>query len=172
MLGFSFGGSVAAEVALSEPRLVAAANMDGWLFGASSTTIIDRPYLVFNSDFPAIEADAEGSNVHRRISARITLSDRAQQQRQAQHPNTVTLLFKQVDHSDFTDDLFSPPLRGYLKRWSRTSDDRLQLRAIQDTYLLAFFDRHLRGLRTFSPRQNPPPFQGVEFLAPPAPQHR
>jgi predicted dienelactone hydrolase len=172
MLGFSFGGSVAAEAALSEPRLVAVANMDGWLFGASATTIIDKPYLAFNSDFPTIETDAESNNVHRRISARMTLSDRAQQRRQAQRPDTVTLLFKQVDHSDFTDDLFSPPLRSYLKRWSRTADDRLRLRATQDAYLLAFFDRHLRGLRTFLPQQSPPPFQGVEFLAPPAPQHR
>jgi predicted dienelactone hydrolase len=168
MLGFSFGGAVAAEAALSEPRLAAAANMDGWLFGASATTIIDKPYLVLNSDLPTIEADAAGSNHRRRITARITLNDRAQQRRQARRPDAMMLVFKQVDHADFSDDLFSPQLTRYLKRWSRTSDARLRLGAALDAYLLAFFDRHLRGLPASKLlRQSPPPFPGVELLAPP-----
>jgi predicted dienelactone hydrolase len=167
MLGFSFGGAVAAESALSEPRLVAAANMDGWLFGASATTIIEKPYLAFNSDLPTIEEDAKVSNHRRRLTARVTLSDRAQQRRQARRPDAVILLFKQVDHADFSDDLFSPQLAGYLKRWSRTSDARLRLGAVQDAYLLAFFNRHLRGSPASALLQrSPPPFPGVELLAP------
>ncbi len=166
MLGFSFGGAVAAESALGEPRLIAVANLDGTLYGDAAATIIAKPYLVLNSDVPSLEADATSSIAARRNNARLDLADRAQLLLQARRSDTIALLFKQVDHVDFMDALFSPSLTSYLKHWRRTSTDRLRLQEIQDSYLLAFFDWHLRGLR-HRPllSQNPPPFPGVEFLA-------
>jgi dienelactone hydrolase len=162
MIGFSFGGSVAAECALIEPRVLAAINMDGGVFGRAATTIISKPYLVFNSDDPTLAADAKSSNPRRRYYAILTIADREQQLRQAKHPDTTALLFHGHDHSDFTDDLFAPSLPGYIKHWRRTSRDRLAMRAAQDETILAFLDRYLRGAQ---PPKQLPVYAGVEPLA-------
>jgi len=161
MIGFSFGGSVAAECALTEPRFLAVVNMDGWLFGKSGSTIIKKPYLVFNSDYPALEAHAGSSNLRHRYTALLTIADRKQQLRQAEQPDTTALLFRGLDHGDFTDDLFAPSLPSYIKRWRRTPQDRLNMRTAQDETILRFFDRYLREA---NPQPPPPAYAGVETL--------
>jgi dienelactone hydrolase len=161
MIGFSFGGSVAAECALTEPRFLAVVNMDGWLFGKSGSTIVKTPYLIFNSDYPALETDAGSSNLRRRYTARLTIADRKQQLRQAEQSDTTALLFRGLDHGDFTDDLFAPSIPGYIKHWRRTSRDRLDMRTAQDETILRFFDRYLREAH---PQPPLPAYAGVESL--------
>lgn len=161
MIGFSFGGAVAAECALTEPRILAAVNMDGWLFGTSAHTLIEKPYLIFNSDYPALSGDLISAKPRRHYMAELTRIDRNQQLRQAERPETTALLFRRHDHSDFTDELFSPALTGYIKRWQRTQKDRLRMRATLDSIVLAFFERHLQVPAHPTPL---PRFQGVEPL--------
>lgn len=53
--GFSIGGSTAAEAGTFDPRVVAVANLDGWLFGRAAFGALDKPYLVIlteNAVFP------------------------------------------------------------------------------------------------------------------------
>lgn len=166
MLGFSFGGAVAAESALGEHRMIAVANLDGNLFGRAATTVISKPYLVFNSDVPDLDFGPNSRIDAQKPYIRLVVADRAQQLKQALRPDAISLLFRDMDHSDFTDDLFSPSITQYLRRWSRTPAVRIKMREIQEAYLLAFFDMHLRGRHT-APllAQIPPPFHGVELLA-------
>lgn len=49
VMGFSFGGSIAAEAKKLDPRFKAALNMDGWHFG-SSVEGVPWPYLLVLSD--------------------------------------------------------------------------------------------------------------------------
>ena len=55
------------------------------------------------------------------------------------------LFFKGVEHSDFTDSLFAPSFKTYIKHWSRTSQKRLDLWRLQADYHIAFFGRYLSG---------------------------
>jgi dienelactone hydrolase len=162
MIGFSYGGAVAAEITLTDARFVAAANMDGWLFGKASTRDIERPYLVFNSDAASLETDLTSARLARRYTAELTRADRRRQMEQARRTDTKALLFLAVDHGDFTDDLFTPSVTALVKRWRRTEHDRLRLRAIIDAYVVAFFDQHLRG-RPATPlmSESPPSAAGV-----------
>lgn len=165
ILGFSFGGSVAAEIAVRDPRFSVAVNMDGWLFGSAASTPVQKPYLVFNSDFPSIIADAAGAHVARRLNAQLTITDRELQRRQAGRHDSYMLFFSNVDHGDFTDSLFSPSVTDYLKRWNRSWADRRRLGDTIDAYLVSFFDWHLRGVRSRPLAvENPAPSSGVSRL--------
>ena len=48
-IGFSFGGSSAAEALRSDNRVLAAVNIDGWSFGSTAGQPVDKPYLAFAS---------------------------------------------------------------------------------------------------------------------------
>lgn len=173
ILGFSFGGSVAAEVGVRDPRFSAIVNMDGWLFGRAAAAALEKPYLVFNSDFPTLVADAAGAHVARRLNAQLTITDRERQRRQAARDDSYMLFLSDVDHSDLTDSLFSPSLADYIKRWNRPWADRLRLGAMVDSYLVSFFDWHLRGARSRPPAmENPAPLSGVTRLRATEAAHR
>ena len=144
IFGFSFGGTVAAEVTRHDKRFVAVANMDGWLFGEAAIHGIETPYLSFNSDFPNIQQVAKTGRFAKKMAARWTIADRGLQERQLQRPDAYILYFRNVEHSDFTDTLFAPSLKSYIKFWRRTNKQRLELKITFDTYLEAFFGHYLR----------------------------
>jgi dienelactone hydrolase len=75
--GFSFGGSTAAEAATFDPRVVAAANLDGWLFGRAALAGFEKPYMVILIDddvFPGA-AKLQSLDSHTRYSAALTDRD-------------------------------------------------------------------------------------------------
>lgn len=49
-IGHSFGGATAAAVLASDPRIVAAANIDGTLYGALPQQTLTKPFLLLESD--------------------------------------------------------------------------------------------------------------------------
>lgn len=53
VLGYSLGGSVAAESALRDPRFHAVMNLDGWMFSDAATKFFTQPYLVISDDLAA-----------------------------------------------------------------------------------------------------------------------
>ncbi len=164
-LGFSFGGSVAAELTKTDQRIVAALNMDGWFFGLSVAQGVERPLLVFNSDFPALLAAASSQNAATRLPAEMTLRDRAFQLRQMEQRTSLALVFKGVEHTDFTDELFMWRLGDYFGRWPRSSGDRLRLRATIDDLTVTFFDRTLRSAGADAQRPMPDgTYPGVAVL--------
>ncbi|MCB1511875.1 MAG: dienelactone hydrolase family protein, partial [Hyphomicrobiaceae bacterium] len=145
MIGFSFGGSVAAEMPNQDQRFVAIANMDGWLFGAAAKSGVPTAYMAFNSDYPEAEMRARTGSSEQRRTAQWVLADRAYHRRQLRQPSAYVIFFDRVGHTDFTDALFEPSLMSYIKFWRRTQQQRYQLRASLDAFILGFFDRHLRG---------------------------
>jgi predicted dienelactone hydrolase len=151
-VGFSFGGAVAAEATLDEPRLKAVANMDGWHFGRSATIGVTVPYLIINSDYRTLEQDLSGRSVAKRLTAELTLSDRALQMRAIAAGSAAVVLFRDTRHEDFTDDLFAPSLAAYIRHWNRDGAARIRLHASIASHLLQFFDRHLYGFQA-GPRE-------------------
>jgi len=58
ILGYSLGGSAAAQAAWRDPRFHAVMNLDGWMFGDVATQLFPQPYLVFRDDLaPPTAAD-------------------------------------------------------------------------------------------------------------------
>ncbi len=152
-LGFSFGGSVAAEAAVLEPRIVAAVNMDGWHFGRSAIDGVRKPYLVFNSDYK-LEEEIESRSTGKRLTAEITRADRNLQHRLGEIGSTTALLFSETRHDDFTDSLFAPSLATYIRTWRRDDADRLRLHRAISSHVLTFFDRTL--MRPTNPKPDAP----------------
>ena len=59
ILGYSFGGAVAAEVCREDARFAACLNLDGWMFGPAAEHPGRQPYLLISGDpYPAAASDA------------------------------------------------------------------------------------------------------------------
>ncbi len=144
-LGFSFGGSVAASLPDYDKRFVAIINMDGWLTGKTLQHGISVANLTFNSDFPNLKQSASHSNYTKRMYAILTIADRKAQYKQLKRPASYSWLFRHIQHYEFTDSLFFPSLRAYLKRRLRGAMPPQKIRAILDHNVKAFFDHHLFG---------------------------
>ena len=50
--GHSFGGAVSAQICYQDPRVKAALNEDGWMFGDVATHGLDKPYMFMDDDTP------------------------------------------------------------------------------------------------------------------------
>lgn len=150
MLGFSFGGAVAAEMSRRDPRIRAAVNFDGGLFGEAEQKGARPPYLVVNSDFPNLEAATQSLSAAKRNTAKLTLVDRQLQYRQSCQMDFYALFYDEIEHNDLTDELFAPSLLNYLKHWRRTDERRQQIYASLRDYTLDFFGAYLKGSRPVS----------------------
>jgi hypothetical protein len=73
IIGYSFGGSIAAEACRRDHRFVAVMNMDGWLFNSARGQGVPCPYVLMN-DGEGTQLRALrrlGSDDHRRLPYRI-----------------------------------------------------------------------------------------------------
>ena len=150
VMGMSFGGSTAAEVAQRDPqkRFKAAIDLDGWLYGEAATRVIDIPFALLNSSLGATtESDLNSDNPLRRWLARFDARDRATMRRQlAARPDAVNLTVAGAAHDDFSDELYSSNRWSWWRFWRPRPIAPTRMRAIVDAYVLAFFDQHLKGV--------------------------
>ena len=144
VIGFSFGGTAAAEALLHDPRLRAGANLDGGhMYGEISKTTIEKPYLALNSDFGDLAEAAQSEDIERRLTARMVIKDREIMRRQSSHPGSAVLLIKKTEHTDFSDRLFATTLASVLKGNARSQATLDRIRAVTDRLLVGFFKRAL-----------------------------
>jgi hypothetical protein len=132
VFGVSYGGATAEEICLVDARCKAGANMDGGKFGYTDyqRSHWSKPFLFFYSEYN------EGMNdtFYNRVdnwAYRVTVRGAA--------------------HINFGDTALWSPLRRYadlLPGYSLSSSgpiDPLRMIKIENAYLLAFFDRHLKN---------------------------
>lgn len=143
-LGFSFGGAAAAEATTLDPRIAAAVNIDGWVFGNALRNGAKGPYLVMLSDMPIPYHDPSVSE----WEAGLTRENLALEFRQQQLPDKFGLMFKGVTHLDFTDRLTYADIEYKF--------DRVQIRNAIDAYLLDFFGIYLLGRQPVLLKSPPP----------------
>jgi len=135
--GWSFGGALAVQLSLDDPRVKAAVDHDGQMFGDVRQKGTSRPVLQFHHgvDDAAGYPEKDRPAVHR-LMAMAENADSATRTLSTADWYEVTL--PGTDHGDFSDlALFYP--RG---------KDRLDPKRgheIINAYTLAFFDRYLRG---------------------------
>ncbi|MGP6159085.1 MAG: alpha/beta hydrolase family protein [Vulcanimicrobiaceae bacterium] len=140
IFGFSFGGAVAAETASLDPRLRAAANLDGWLFGQAAENGVPRPFFVMSTPLASDDIPADPALHY------YALFDKANDRktfRGLRRQGGYFLIIDGTDHANFVDwALYSP------QKWragAGGSIDSLRSERIVSAYLLEFFERVLNG---------------------------
>jgi len=141
VLGFSFGGAVAAEVCHRDSRFRAGLDMDGDLYGEAAGSGVQQPFLFMDEtlDSPA-PAQLLASNSSQRREAE--LDDRALrlELRSVERFGGYRLAIRGTEHDNFTDAPLISPLR-FLTHVGPLPRDRSL--SIMSTYALAFFGKHL-----------------------------
>ena len=159
--GFSFGGSVAAEASTIDPRVAAAANLDGALFGRAAAGGLDKPYLVLliKDDLFPEPRQLRSPEPSERITAMLAEKDLRKEARLANQQDGFGFRIRTSYHENLSDLIFS---RSFFKTWLAVNPYRVK--AIRDAYLLAFFDAYLRGMPSPLLTQSPSPFHEVEIM--------
>ncbi|MGO8719730.1 MAG: alpha/beta hydrolase family protein [Acidobacteriaceae bacterium] len=159
--GHSFGGAVAAEVCYRDPRVKAALNEDGWIFGEVATHGLDKPYLVMNDDGPAITAaQLNSTNVQTRRESKLTNADTDNLNHTMQAFGGYTLTIRGASHFDFSDRSLYSPIRR-LTGAGTISPQRAH--EIVEAYTLEFFSHTLLGTPAPLLAANRSPFKEVQF---------
>lgn len=141
--GHSFGGALAAELCLTDPRVAAGVNLDGSVFGEAVRRGFGKPFLFFAEDVH-IPSDEEVAKAEGEAKKRMAyLADDYRKIRFAlavQGGQWITI--RGAMHVNFCDS----PMYSPLYRWLKGGTIR-QERATQtvNAYLLSFFRRHLKG---------------------------
>jgi predicted dienelactone hydrolase len=139
ILGFSFGGAVALATCARDPRFVAAANLDGWLFGVRNAA--ECPYLLVSDNAPLPGAkDLSATDPVQRFESTLTVADDPVQ-RAALAYDGYSVIVGEATHLSFTDVPFYSPLR----RFEPGSTDPKRVSGIVSRYVLGFFERYVAG---------------------------
>ncbi|QBR70718.1 hypothetical protein CU048_04850 [Beijerinckiaceae bacterium] len=158
--GFSFGGATAAEAGIIDPRVIAVANLDGWLFGPALTGALLKPYLFLIEDEP-VPGPKRLESPDPDVRYYAILQDRFLQahKRLVDRPDNYGFMLRGSRHESFSDEVFGA---AYYKTWFVL--DPYHIKSIRDSYLLAFFDTYVRNEPAPLLLQSPSPFAKVEVL--------
>jgi predicted dienelactone hydrolase len=105
VLGYSLGGSVAAEAAFKDPRFKAVMNLDGWMFGDVATGFFTQPYLVISDDLaPATAEQMASTDAFTRNFARLRDRDKKQQTAQLERSHGYRVTISGASHFTFSDE--------------------------------------------------------------------
>lgn len=141
VVGFSFGGAVAASAARLDRRIAAVINLDGWLFGPAQEEGVAVPYLVFSDDTPLPNPeDVHSTDPAQRNWAVLMTRDWERMRRSFERYGGDYLTLRAAAHADFSDES--------LVSWRPRRPGKIApLRAteIERAYALAFFGHWLRG---------------------------
>jgi dienelactone hydrolase len=155
VLGFSFGGAIAAETATYDSRVGAAVNIDGRHWGAALEQGVPRPYLYVGApSIPPTPADLESDQPGRRCDAALERRDQLQLAANLRRHGGLRVTIDGASHMNFTD----CALRFRLRRMPGTGRV-VPRRAFEITaaYVAAFFAQQLRGTPSplLAPRSQP-----------------
>jgi len=161
VLGYSFGGAVAAEAAWLDPRFRAVVNLDGWSFGDAATEGIHQPYLFISDDSPEpTSQDLNSSDPVQRYTSRLTALDYPRLLHNLARNGGNFLRVAGTRHPEFVDRGRRSSGREIL---GLPPDAAGRLQAILQAYVLAFFQQHLRGIESGLLRGPSPRFPEVRF---------
>jgi predicted dienelactone hydrolase len=147
VFGMSFGGATATEVCFRDQRCRAGANLDGSTFGYVDyrSAHLKTPFLFFYNEFSEGMNDRVYDGVEN-WAYRVTIAG--------------------TTHANFTDKgLWSPYLKyasKFINYYSGPIEARRMIE-LKRAYLLAFFDRHLKGLPAPLLESSNPAFPEVDY---------
>ncbi len=155
--GWSFGGALAVDLTAVDPRVKAAVDHDGQLFGEVHQTGTTRPVLQFHhGDDDALEYPEKDRPVVHQLMAELDAKDSSARAHSSADWYSVTIAH--TGHGDFSDlSLFYPR--------AKTQTDPKRAHEIIKAYTLAFFDRYLRNKPSDLLGQAKSPFAEAAFTA-------
>ena len=124
VFGMSLGGATAGQVCLEDNRITAGVNLDGTQFGDLIDSYVNQPFMFMNSG----ESKEHNDFVYDRMKN-----------------DTYSVTIAGSSHMDFTDMFFTTPI---VKRLSRKSIPDKRMYRVANAYMLAFFDKYLKGLES------------------------
>jgi predicted dienelactone hydrolase len=143
IFGHSFGGAVAAEVCLLDPRFRAGIDFDGYFFGKSLTQPIDKPFMLVSNAFPdATMAGLKASNTPAYRELAFTAHNEACIRAALSGCRGYAVRIDGVLHMHFCDSAPYSPIR----RWThagRIAPERAM--EIINAYVLSFFQANLNN---------------------------
>lgn len=144
VVGFSFGGAVAAVTLVRDPRVTAAVNLDGWVAETPAAAGVSRPFLALYAKFdlnpPPAPAPIYYLTELARQDFRVLLA-------LSRSSAAEVRLINGAEHGDFTD-------ARYASRWKRWRPWRPKpiradrMRTIIQAYLVPFLLRTVSGAPT------------------------
>jgi dienelactone hydrolase len=142
VVGFSFGGAVAAATLARDPRVTAAVNLDGWVVDTPAAAGVSRPLLALYARFnlhprPAwVSAPVYYETALAREDFRVLLA-------LSRSSAADVRLIDGAEHEDFTDARYA----SHWKRWRpwRKVIRSDRMRTIVEAYLIPFLLRHVSG---------------------------
>ncbi|MGU3496025.1 hypothetical protein ACLBXM_18445 [Xanthobacteraceae bacterium A53D] len=139
--GWSLGGASAAEASITDPRIRATANLDGWLFGAAARGEVRAPYLLILSDYPfPTAADLDAAQAAHRYQSRLTRRDLDEERRLIARPGSAGFRLVGGIHEMLSDRGFEP---AFWRSWRQV--DPAQAKRAMEGCLAGFFAHHLAG---------------------------
>jgi dienelactone hydrolase len=143
LLGFSFGGSTAAQVCRVDARCKAGVDMDGFTFGLMSEDPIPRPFLFIETgDDPVNTVAAINSRSMTPYEA-MCIHEMSQQYQTIAVDGGSVVLLKDFNHSNFSDIALYSVSRHYT---GAGPVEPARAMSLVREYVRSFFDQQLRGI--------------------------
>ncbi len=159
--GHSFGGAVAAQTCYQDPRVKAAINEDGWMFGDVSTHGLDKPYLVMSDDGPEItRALLESKDVQTRRESRLNVRDEENLHKTLHQFGGYMFTIRGAKHDNFRDRTLYSPLRRLTEAGTISPQRAHQ---IVEDYTLQFFSYYLLKKPASLLADTHSPYKEVQF---------
>lgn len=160
--GHSFGGSASVQVCSFDPRIRSAVNLDGWTFGDIRYRAADQPIMyIYGANNTPRPENLTSKDPVARTEAELDVSDARQINSSLQQYGGYKLYVNETSHMDFTDHSLVSPWRNWTERGHIAPS---QIQTIVREYVLAFFDKTLRGEKpTLLQRGDSSPFPEVQI---------
>lgn len=141
IFGYSLGGAVAAEASRQDPRIGAAANLDGWHFAGAAADGVAKAYLLLSDDEPLAE-EAAAADAAQRRQAEFSRVEFDHALANLRRNGGYLVEIAGTRHGNFSD----AALRQLSWRWRNPAlgelDPERALEIVR-AYLLAFFRQNL-----------------------------
>lgn len=159
--GHSFGGAVAGQICYQDPRVKAALNEDGWMFGEVATHGLDKPYLFMDDDTPMITpAQLKSANAQTRRESTLDVVDLENLDGTMRRFGGYYLMIRGSKHFNFADRSLYSPIHRLTD--SGSISPRLAHRIIE-AYTLQFFSHYLLHRPAPLLAANRSPYKEVQF---------
>ncbi len=143
VVGFSFGGAVAAAALARDPRVAAAVNLDGWVVDTPAAAGVSRPLLALYArlDLHPLPAWVSAPKYYETELAREDFRALLSLSRS---PAAEVRLIDGAQHDDFTDARYARRWKQW-RPWRRAVIRPDRMRTIVEAYVMPFLLRHLSG---------------------------
>jgi pimeloyl-ACP methyl ester carboxylesterase len=157
--GHSFGGTVSAQLAHDDPRVLSAIVLDGVLHGPVGDTGLPKPLFRIKAESPEVPPGSENSPIQStRVHAQMSNLGEGNLARSFHQFGGYQVVIRGIDHENFTDKGFFSPFH-----WLTGIGEIPQSRAafLINSYAVAFFLQTLKGQQQPLLSNDKPPFPEV-----------